>query len=259
MPEIAAEPIAFSMFGRRLLLRCFTAGAMYKELKRGHAWEAHIGGQLFPNLKPHTVFFDVGANVGYYSLLASARLTAGKVVAVEPNPEILPVLRDNLRVNAAGNVVVEPVALGAGSGTVRVAFVEDEPGASHVSDGGAEVPMVTLDDLSRKHGAPDYIKIDAEGLEGDIIHGGRRTFEEAGPYVFMEFAPSVFHRSQHRLEQMLPWLDSIGYQFRFFRGHTHTATEPITAEVLVNLARYWTRIGHEGHMDILMGRDMHGT
>lgn len=259
MPQLVAEPITINLFGKAMQLRCFAAGAMYQSLKRGLAWEGHLGGQLFPNLKDHTVFFDLGANVGYYSILASARLTAGKVVAVEPNPEILPVLRGNVALNRADNIVVEPVALGARRGTVNVTFDATEPGASHISETGASVQMVTLDDLTARHGAPDYIKIDVEGFEGDIIHGGMRTFETTSTYAFMEFSPSAFERSQHPLDEMLLWLASIGYQFRFFRGHTQTATEPITAELLVGLARYWNQIGHGGHMDIVVGRDMHPT
>lgn len=259
MPTVASDPFEVRLFGRTLLLKSFTSGALYKALKAGHAWEGHIGGQFFPNLRDDTVFFDIGANIGYYSILASPRITTGKVVAVEPNPQILPVLRENIRLNGASNVVIEPQALGAGSGQVHVRFDEDEPGASHVSDAGAAVAMTTLDDLTATHGTPTIIKLDAEGLEGDIVHGGARTFETGRPYVFMEFAPPVFHRSTHRLDRMILWLDSIGYQFRFFRGHTHSATEPITAAMLVDLGAYWTRIGHQGHMDILIGRDLHAA
>jgi hypothetical protein len=74
-------------------------------------WEPRLTEIIAKALPPGGVFIDVGAHVGYYTLLASRRVgPAGRVVAVEPNPETLLRLRRNIALNDSRNITVEPVA-----------------------------------------------------------------------------------------------------------------------------------------------------
>src|SRR5690349_8071483 len=74
-------------------------------------WEPRITGMIMAVLEEGSVFVDVGAHVGYYSLLAATQVgPSGKVIAVEPNPPTIQRLRRNLQLNTFTNVAVEEVA-----------------------------------------------------------------------------------------------------------------------------------------------------
>ena len=78
---------------------------------RGGEWQPEIWDAILPALSEGAVFFDVGAHIGYFSLKASAKVgSTGRILAFEPNPEILKLLRENIAANKAGNVLVEPIA-----------------------------------------------------------------------------------------------------------------------------------------------------
>ncbi len=78
-------------------------------------WEPALTAWLRPRLRPGRTFVDVGANIGYFSLLAARRMGgSGRVVAVEASPETFARLRANLDRNAAGNVRALNVAAACG-------------------------------------------------------------------------------------------------------------------------------------------------
>jgi FkbM family methyltransferase len=113
------------------------------------------------------VFFDVGAFVGPYTLLASRIVgPQGRVIAFEPDPRARAVLQDNLDANGVANVTVAPVALGDHEGTVS--FFGSGDSVGHVGKGGeVEVDMTTLDAFCEHEGVePDVMKMDIEGGEG---------------------------------------------------------------------------------------------
>ena len=78
---------------------------------RTGVWQPEIWDSISPSLSEGGVFLDVGAHIGYFSMKATRRVgKTGRVVAFEPNPETLKMLRDNVSANHAENVVVEPIA-----------------------------------------------------------------------------------------------------------------------------------------------------
>lgn len=243
-----------AMGGRKVPIRCFANDALFRTLKAGSLWERHIasffGGKA---IDARSTFFDIGANVGYYSVIAAQLVRSGKIVAVEPHPEIFAVLLENLK--GAGPTVI-PVnrAVGVAPGRVKIAFDESESGATHVASAGIDTEMTTIDLLSDEFGRPDVIKMDIEGLESDALRGGRKTFEEGDPIVVMEFAPQNTGRSQAGIAQTLAWIEGLGYQMYFFRGHQTSAYEPVTADILMQIHDYWLRKQTGGHMDIMFAR-----
>jgi|GEM_PF-3544458 len=252
------EPVAveFSVAGQAYSMLCFEGDHLHTTLRQGLMWERHI--TFFMALrawKPDSVFFDIGANVGYYSLLATRFVTDGRIVAVEPHPAIHAALARNLsHAPAERCTTVHAAIVGDATPTTSIVFDPQESGASHVAEGGLEVDAVTIDALSERFGLPDVVKMDIEGLEWDALFGAERTLRDGAPRAVMEFAPGNAHRSWRSFAEALRLADALGYEFRFFRGHTGFAVEPISVDLLIGLADYWLAEETGGHMDILMQR-----
>src|SRR6187551_3174202 len=135
-------------------------------------------------LKGGWVFFDIGANVGFYTLLGSVLVgESGRVVAFEPGKRNLSLLDKHLALNHARNVTVVRVAVGDRIGEVSFAeepdqlggwFGQKNFGSAHISDKGqTRVGLVTLDALLERKEIPlpDLMKIDVEGAEMMVLTG----------------------------------------------------------------------------------------
>jgi len=157
--------------------------------------------------RPGYTVVDVGANIGYYTLLFESVVgVTGRIVAFEPEPDNLAELRVNVEKNSLRNVTIEPCAVGARSGTVAFARginggVRDDA----VSSTGDEVrvPLVTLDEALS--GAVDLIKIDVEGYEEEVLRGATRTLRTQRPALFVEIHPGLMTggRSAERVVDLL--------------------------------------------------------
>lgn len=141
-------------------------------------WEPNISAVIQENLSPGDFFCDIGANIGYDTLLASS-LTGptGKVVAVEPSPRVFPKLQRNLALNAAENVRTVQAAVSAMRGratlyhdpTLNCGTTSVLPGPGRLDIGA--VPAITMNDLltAEEKERIKIIKIDVEGAEGQIL------------------------------------------------------------------------------------------
>jgi len=136
---------------------------------------------------PGSVFYDIGANVGFYSLLSSLLVGYGKVFAFEPAPRNLPYLRRHLELNHAGNVQVLPLAI---SNTMGQAHFQIEASGlmGHLAEGGSTtVATATLDSLveSGRIAPPNFIKMDIEGAELLALQGSSQVFQRFHPVLFL--------------------------------------------------------------------------
>ena len=135
----------------------------------------------------HTVY-DIGANVGSYTLLA-ARLVGpdGFVVAIEPLPANLRYLERHVRLNDLENVHVVPAAATDRVRTLRFQGTADRVTSHIAADGDIIVDGTTVDELAGRDGmrAPDVMKIDVEGAEVDVLRGATRTLATKRPTVFL--------------------------------------------------------------------------
>ena len=170
---------------------------------RGYWWQLASGGKvvrlllgsyereqsaLFQELiQPGQQVLDIGAAVGYYTLLA-ARLVgpAGSVVAFEPNRENLRYLQGHVRQNRLLQVRVLDLALADRNGAARFGGGSGS-GTSRLQDSGEfEVEVRRLDDLADEQGlAPQHLKIDVEGAEHAVLRGGENLIRENRPTIFL--------------------------------------------------------------------------
>jgi FkbM family methyltransferase len=99
----------------------------------GGVWDPALANVLQNNLSPSDVFIDVGARVGYFTLLASRRVRpGGAVLSIEPNPFALDQLRQNVECNDLQNVLVEHAASGESREMVRL-YLRTESNSSMAS------------------------------------------------------------------------------------------------------------------------------
>ena len=173
---------------------------------------------------------NVGANVGYFALWMSRLcLEQGRVWAVEPNPTLIPLLKENLEARNLKNVTVLPVAAGAENGQVSLFQNEWNFGDSRVfdprmTDGGGDhrhfgfdelpgsipVPMVKLDTVLDGERI-DVVLLDTQGWEHFVLRGMSATLKKWKPVILTEFTPSWIHDLGEDPEDVIAEYMSYGY------------------------------------------------
>ena len=155
---------------------------------RGSA-EPLVQEALVRELRPGAVMYDIGANIGFFSLIGARAVGPdGRVVAFEPLPDNLRWLRHNAALNGFGHVEVVEAAVGAAAGQASFA-VGGTAGWGRLDAGGAvPVEVIRLDELVAGGGipAPDLIKMDIEGGEVDALDGMAGTLTEHAPTLIVE-------------------------------------------------------------------------
>lgn len=138
------------------------------------------------------VCVDIGANVGAISLLL-AKLVGpeGKVFAIEPGPPNVARLNANFELNPDLAAQTEIVACGMGRTRSELWWAEekDNPGnAMLAQEGSHRIPVDTLDNFVREHDLDglDFIKIDVEGMELDVMQGGKQSLLRFRPMLYFE-------------------------------------------------------------------------
>ncbi len=139
-------------------------------------------------IRPGSVVFDVGAHVGYYTVLSSVLAgTRGQVIAFEPLPANLKYLRRHLKLNDCANVRVLTNCVGEGSSIAR--FDDSHgTGVGHLAnDGTLEVQVRSLDEMveSGELPIPTFIKIDVEGAELQVLKGAERLLRRHRPTLVL--------------------------------------------------------------------------
>lgn len=165
-----------------------------REFLRGDG-EPEIQEAISSYVKPGMTFYDVGANIGFFSLL-SARLagSTGRVFAFEADPEIASRLRRNAGRNEFAWLTVTEAAVWSEPGSIY--FQRADPrtspdrGLGHVVElAGADtikVQAVSLDDFTLSAPPPDFIKCDVEGAELEIFRGARQLLAKNRPRILCE-------------------------------------------------------------------------
>jgi FkbM family methyltransferase len=170
---------------------------------------AHVGSIAFGNLESAVqeamlrhlgrggVFYDIGANLGFFSLLAGvlAGLEEGHVYAFDPAPDNAAAISRNAELNGITNITVIEKAVSSHPGRGRLQVVDDQSwskladyGEHPFTEDVIDVDLVAIDDLvgAGEIRRPTVVKIDVEGAELAVIEGMRRTIEEHQPALICE-------------------------------------------------------------------------
>lgn len=167
------------------------------------------------HLRPGMVFYDLGANIGRFSLIVGRAIgPQGKVFAFEPDPALITRLQRAVERNRLGNVEVVP--MGVWSSSKMLEFHQAGPGSPEGGTGSflgddnpgekIQVRCVSLDDFVRTAPPPGGIKCDVEGAEVEVLRGAEKTLREHHPWILCEL-----HAAEN--EQFIrDFLKRFGYQ-----------------------------------------------
>jgi FkbM family methyltransferase len=159
--------------------------------------ESAVQEAMVRHLGPGDVFYDIGANLGFFSLLAAhlSGLREGRVYAFEAAPDNAEAIRRNAALNEIANVEVIGKAVSDRAGRGRLQVVDDqswskliEYGEHPLTERVIDVELVAIDDLIRSGGLrpPAVVKIDVEGAEIAVLEGMRETIERHRPAIICE-------------------------------------------------------------------------
>jgi FkbM family methyltransferase len=194
--------------------------AVSRALINGNAdYEPHVRTVLSKLLRPGDTFLDIGANIGYFSMLAAHLVGGqGRVIAIEPNPENCLLIRSSLAANGFRHVEVHSYA--AGTAPAMFALEVDGSNGRLVPLAGRPsmamlrflVPVAPLDSLLADAPRLDVIKIDVEGAEPMAFGGLQATLQRHKPAIISEFAPAMLRATSGVEPQAyLTLLTNLGY------------------------------------------------
>jgi FkbM family methyltransferase len=184
--------------------------------------EPEVQNALQQCLRPGMIFYDIGANIGFFSLLA-ARIVGkdGRVVAFEADPEIAGRLRVHVTRNDFRAISVEEKAVWSEPSTVFFARTDPatspDRGLGHIvatrASDTIQVDAVSLDDYVQTEPAPDFVKCDVEGAEVEVFRGAQRLLTEKCPSIVCEM-----HSDANR-RLLLEMFASFGYTCKSLDEH----------------------------------------
>lgn len=175
-----------------------------QHVRKGIA-EPQVQKALSDFLRPGMTFYDLGANIGFFSLIAAQLVgTSGHVVAFEADPEIAARLRENLAYNKFDHATIEQKAVWFDVGMVSFARADintsPDRGLGHVTrdtladENSIAVEAISLDAYTASHPVPDFLKCDVEGAEVAVFQGAARLLAERRLVLLVEMHSEENHR-----------------------------------------------------------------
>jgi len=175
---------------------------------------------VLEQIKPGFNVLDIGANIGYYTLIF-AKMTgaSGKVIAFEPEPGSFELLKKNIRANHYDNVLIEQKAVSDvnGSGQLRLDYfnnLDHRIVESINSRQDVPIVLIRLDDYLPEKFEADFIKMDIQGAEGLALRGMRQVLmRSAAVKILTEYWPKGLDASGVGAETYLQELNALGFSF----------------------------------------------
>lgn len=177
-------------------------------------YERQLQTLFLETLRPGAIVLDIGANVGFFSLLASKLVgSSGHVYAFEPLPRNLYYLERHVRLNDATNISVQSFAITSETGRARFGSGENASQTRLAADGEIAIATFSLDDLiaAGRIPVPDFIKMDIEGAESDALRGASKLLDGDG----LTIALSTHGHEQH--ERCWTILENAGFHLDLLR------------------------------------------
>ncbi len=229
------EPVQIELAGFKMYIRRgdWSVGVY---IERDLAYEPHVTREVRTVLSKGDVIVDIGANIGYFTLLAAAIVgDSGKVIAFEPNPQNCELIQLSIRSNDFHNILVHEAAVLDEARAVALEVEGSNGGIAHgIQEGDLVVEAVVLDDVLQGESRIDVIKMDIEGAEASALRGMTSLIRKHRPVIFTEFFPvQLEDKSGVRPEAYLDDLQSLGYDlFILHRSGDKTSMSQTTEQIM---------------------------
>jgi len=194
-------------------------GYIDKRVYLDKIWESHIGAVINDELCTGDVFIDIGANIGYFSLLASKIVgDSGRVIAFEPLPDLNQQFAESVQRNKMENIKIIEKGCGDKVENLFIGINPENIGTSSVIRGKkdleqVQIPISTLDLELGQIAKVDFVKIDVEGFEYEVLKGAKNILQTYHPKILIEFSPKLYNRAKFgKANAILLFLKDLGYR-----------------------------------------------
>lgn len=187
----------------------------------GISWDLLVNGireenatHFFRNeIKPGMNVLEVGANIGYYLIQESIKAgDSGHIYAFEPDPSNIELLQKNIELNKLKNITLKKSALGNNEGRMDF-YISDRgnlSGFTRPAENTVKVDVFKADSLLADQKI-DYIRMDAEGYEFEILKGSERILKESASGIFVEIHPFYLLELGTSMRALIEWLENINF------------------------------------------------
>jgi FkbM family methyltransferase len=190
-------------------------------------FDRRVGEIISQNLKKGDTFIDIGANIGFFSLLACVSVgPEGKVVAFEPIKRIADQFLSSISKNKISNITLNQWACGSETIEKDMSINELNAGGSSLVESknpiGSILELVKikkLDDSLESISRADMIKVDVEGYEFNVLLGAENTITKYKPKMILEFSPALYGSGRNNIAMsLLRFLSNHGYTIETLGG-----------------------------------------
>jgi FkbM family methyltransferase len=202
----------------------FNAGAYNLDTVLG-IYEMPVQETLAQYLKPGDIFYDIGANVGFFTIVAAKLVgSLGKVYAFEPEAENIATLRHNAQINQFTHVSAIAKAVSRTTGQAEFLLANYSGGHTLATVGSRadardviSIDVVSIDDLLSQNEieSPTFVKIDVEGAEIDVLYGMTQTIKEYQPIILYEVDDRNKEIMLSKREEIASFLRECGYEIKY--------------------------------------------
>ena len=258
IPPAAEKPVELriSIRGEPIRLFLYEDEFVSNIIRRDLYWELPQTKLLVQRVRPGHVVLDVGANLGYYTVLTARLAGPGAVYAFEPDPGNFALLERNCALNGCTNAVLHRTALSDRRGSAVLHRSARNMGDHRLTSAEAgrtatEVTTEVGDDVLADLPRVDVVKCDTQGAEAHVFAGLVRLIERSVPKPFMlvEFEPLGLAAMGRSYVELLDHFDRWGYRYHFVNWEN---VFPIRRSTLSDLAEHWLALGAGGNLDLVL-------
>jgi len=193
------------------------------------SWEDIVSRILCQEVRRGMTTLDIGAHVGYYTLLMAKRVgEEGRVIAFEPNADVRKYIEQSVQRNGYSSVTLCPYALfhKGGFGALEGSDNLQSRLSQQLDASEGSFPVVVFDDVKESLGIDkvDFLKMDVEGAELDILFGMRATLEQFHPRMIVEVHVRGLTLFRHSELEIREYIRSFGYTIRDIWSQNDTIT-----------------------------------
>jgi FkbM family methyltransferase len=238
-----AEPIQIDDFRGSAKFLCYLRDHMGGQIFFRGSYSGNQLSVLERHLKRDSIFVDVGANQGEFSIAAARIATNGKVIAFEPVSEYRNRLEENSKLNGFDNIVIVPVALADAEAKVPIYDADGAFSDGTRNDGVTSlyesknlnrvreyVTVRRMDDVLQELQIDrvDIVKLDIEGGEWSALKGALETLKRYRPVLIFEVGSETCRAAGYEASRFVQWIEELGYRLEYIDDTGRTRPIDVT-------------------------------